>query len=309
MSKVLVVFGATGNQGGSIVDYVLNDPTLSKEFKVRAITRNPSSATSQSLKGSGAEVVQGDIDDPSTHKSALEGAHTIFLATYSDYTGQLAEQETRQGRSIADAAVAAGAKYFIYSTLLDTSVFHKGKLQLPHFDVKAEIETYIRSLPIKSAFFAPGSFMQNFSATQAPRPLGDGTYALFNFVSPETLAPLIETKADTGKYVGAILAEPEKYEGKVLWAATELVSWGEMVEVMSKKSGKTVVYKQLPKEVFAGFMPEGARTMLADMFEWMQGYGYYGPETKERVEWTVQQARGKLTTLEEYLEKNPLVLE
>jgi uncharacterized protein YbjT (DUF2867 family) len=35
-----------------------------------------------------------------------------------------------------------------------------GKYQhVEHFDSKAEVEDYIRALPIKSAFFAPGSFM------------------------------------------------------------------------------------------------------------------------------------------------------
>jgi uncharacterized protein YbjT (DUF2867 family) len=41
MSKLLVFFGATGNQGGSVVNFVLNDPTLSKEYKIRAVTRDP----------------------------------------------------------------------------------------------------------------------------------------------------------------------------------------------------------------------------------------------------------------------------
>ena len=43
MSKLLVVFGATGQQGVSVVNYVLKDPTLSKQFKIRAITRHVSS--------------------------------------------------------------------------------------------------------------------------------------------------------------------------------------------------------------------------------------------------------------------------
>jgi hypothetical protein len=37
--------------------------------------------------------------------------------------------------------------------------------------------------------------------------------------------------------------------------------------------------------------------------------GYYGPDTEAKVSWTAKQARGKLTTLEEYFEKCPLVLE
>ena len=77
---------------------------------------------------------------------------------------------------------------------------------------------------------------------------------------------------------------------------------------MTKVSGKTVKYNQLPKEVYAGFLPENNRGYLVDMFEWIQDYGYYGKGTEEKVEWTAKQARGDLTTLEEWLKENPLHL-
>ena len=235
MSKLLVVFGATGNQGGSVANYVLQDPELSKQFKVRAVTRDPASGPSQSLANSGAEVVKGDVDDADSITAALKGAHTIFLPTVSVYDDQLRPRELRQGKTVADAAVAAGASYFIYSTLINTEAFTGGKIKhMQHFDTKYDVEQYIRGLPIKSAFFAPGTFMQNFVTHMAPKPLGDGTYALFNFVPTKATFPLIETAGDGGKYVGAVLAEPEKYEGKVFWAATELKSLDEVAEIMTK---------------------------------------------------------------------------
>ena len=40
MSKLLTVFGATGQQGGAIVEYVINDPELSKQYKIHGITRD-----------------------------------------------------------------------------------------------------------------------------------------------------------------------------------------------------------------------------------------------------------------------------
>jgi uncharacterized protein YbjT (DUF2867 family) len=42
MSKLLTVFGATGQQGGSLIAYVLNHPTLSKLYHLRGITRDVS---------------------------------------------------------------------------------------------------------------------------------------------------------------------------------------------------------------------------------------------------------------------------
>jgi uncharacterized protein YbjT (DUF2867 family) len=57
MSKIITVFGATGNQGGSVVKHLLADSQLSKEFKIRGITRDTSKPAAQGLAKQGVEVV------------------------------------------------------------------------------------------------------------------------------------------------------------------------------------------------------------------------------------------------------------
>jgi uncharacterized protein YbjT (DUF2867 family) len=56
MSKILSVFGATGIQGGSVVQSVLDRPDLSKEFKIRGITRDPSKHASVALAQKGVDL-------------------------------------------------------------------------------------------------------------------------------------------------------------------------------------------------------------------------------------------------------------
>ena len=56
-SKLLVVFGATGTQGGSVIESVLGDPRAAKEFKLRGITRDPSKANAKALSAKGVEMV------------------------------------------------------------------------------------------------------------------------------------------------------------------------------------------------------------------------------------------------------------
>jgi len=310
MSKVLVVFGATGQQGGSVVNCVINDPELSKQYKVRGVTRDPSKLAAQSLQQRGVEVVKGDADDKESLKQVMQGSHTVFAITTTVYDDQTKPREIAQGKALVDAAVAAGVEYFIFSTLPHVGKISNGKYrQVDHFDAKAEVEEYIRALPIKSAFFVPGSFMQNFGGMMAPHPIGDDTYAISNIVTPQTQLPLIEAAADSGKYVGAILAEPGKYEGKVLLAATSLHSFEDIVQTISKVTGKTVKYNQLPESVFRGFLPPTAADKLVEMLLYFQDFGYYGPQTKDLVEWTARNARGKLTTFEEYITKNPIHLQ
>ena len=57
MSKVITVFGATGRQGGSVVRSVLSDPILSKEFKIRAVTRDASKPAAKELAAKEVDVV------------------------------------------------------------------------------------------------------------------------------------------------------------------------------------------------------------------------------------------------------------
>jgi uncharacterized protein YbjT (DUF2867 family) len=57
MSKLLTVFGATGNQGGSVIRTVLEHPQLSKTYTIRAVTRDVSKPAATALKDKGCEVV------------------------------------------------------------------------------------------------------------------------------------------------------------------------------------------------------------------------------------------------------------
>ena len=67
MPMILAIFGATGQQGSSIVDYVLNDPELSKQYTIRAITRDVDSDKAKQLKKN-VEVVRGDVLDRASLK-------------------------------------------------------------------------------------------------------------------------------------------------------------------------------------------------------------------------------------------------
>lgn len=56
MSKLLTVFGATGNQGGSVIRAVLADPILSKQFTLRGITRDAFKPAAKELVAKGVEI-------------------------------------------------------------------------------------------------------------------------------------------------------------------------------------------------------------------------------------------------------------
>jgi uncharacterized protein YbjT (DUF2867 family) len=69
MSKLLVVFGATGQQGGSVVETILVDPGLSKEYSLRGTTRDVGSFAAQALTKKGVEVDRAELDNALTPES------------------------------------------------------------------------------------------------------------------------------------------------------------------------------------------------------------------------------------------------
>ena len=310
MSKLLVVFGATGNQGGSLIDTVLNDASLAGQYRIRAVTRDPSSPAAQALRNKrSVQVVQADADDAASVKAALNGAHTVFVVTTTVYDDKIKEREVAQGKTIADAAVAAGVEFLILSTLWHVTKTSGGKYgKALHFDSKAEVEEYIRSLPIKTAFFAPGSFMQNYEASMRPQHAGDGSYVFANVVAPDTKMPLIDIR-DTGKYVAPLLTDPDAWQRRIMAGSSGLYTMDEVAAILTKKTGKTVTYMQIPVEQFRTYLPPQMAAPIVDMMLYIQDFGYYGAETDQYVANARADAYGELTTLEEYLDKNPLRLD
>jgi uncharacterized protein YbjT (DUF2867 family) len=312
MSKsLLAVFGATGNQGYSTAQVVLSDPDLSKRYAVRAVSRDISNPKMQDLKAKGAELAQADLNDTSSLPAALKGVEYLFFMTATQYQGNSREIETRQAKDICSAAVKEGVKYIIFSSMSHPFKISNGALKnIEAFDVKAEIEEYMRSLPVKSAFFAPASFMQNFATYSKPYPSqkGDGTYVIANILNLDTRVPLIDI-TDSGKWIGGILSDPEKYEGKFFAAAENMYTWPEACEIISKVTGKTVTYQQVPDEVFKGFLPPHSKDTLYEMWALFRDYGYYGSDQENLVQWAKEQTRGELTGLEESLRKEKFSLE
>lgn len=309
---LLAVLGATGNQGYSVASTALTDPSLSARYNVRALSRDPSSPKMQALASLGATLCAADMDDPDTLPTALQGVNTLFFLTTTQYGGNTRAIETQQAKAVCAAALAAGVGYIVFSSMSHPFAISGGALKnVEHFDDKAEIEQYIRGLPVQSSFFAPACFMQNLlskTMRPVPSPEGDGSYVLSNCMRGHTRVPFIDIE-DTGAWVGAVLAEPERFAGKQFAAASEIWSMDEVAQIVSRVTGKVVRYQNVPDDVFKGWMPEGLREQLYEMWVFNREYGYYGPTMDRDVAWAKENARGELTGLEAFLRKHNYTLE
>ncbi|SJL16038.1 related to nitrogen metabolic regulation protein nmr [Armillaria ostoyae] len=250
--KLIVVFGATGNQGGSVVASLLKN----KAYAVRAVTRNPDSDKAKALAARGAQVVAADINDYKSLVKALEGAHAAFAVT--DFWAMLGalgpdgafDGEVKQGKNLANAAAATPTlEHYVWSTLPMTKNTTGGAVTVPHFDSKAYVDEYIISslpdLAKKTTFFWAGYYATNLgSSTSLTKE--SGKYLWILPCSPSAATPMVGlTTANVGVFVAGILAKPE-----ITLPSRTLQIWGEV-------TGGQTVFVQKDLDDFVASFPGG----------------------------------------------------
>ena len=262
-NRLITVFGATGQQGGPVARAL-----LSSGFAVRAVTRNPDSEKSLSLKQAGAELVKGDLEDRSTIDEAVKGAYGVFLVT--DYFGILhrlgddnrAEaEEIAQGKAVVDASARAGVKHVVYSGLPGAKdvIGHR----VPHLDGKAVVEKYLGEAGVPYTSVHYPAYYDNFASYFKAQPQPDGTYAITLPMNGPMYTVAVD---DGGPVVASVFSNPGEFLGKKIGIAGDRKTVDEYAAIISKVTGKTVKYNQVPVEVFASFPFPGADD-LAYMFD------------------------------------------
>lgn len=86
MLKLTTVFGATGNQGGSVVKYILNVAELSKEFKIRGITRDTSKPAAQEVKDGHLVSLRGTWPFEEVRLTVCKGGRSTASLSVSNRT-------------------------------------------------------------------------------------------------------------------------------------------------------------------------------------------------------------------------------
>ncbi|KAL8937656.1 MAG: hypothetical protein Q9211_003572 [Gyalolechia sp. 1 TL-2023] len=304
--RIITVLGSTGKQGGSVVKSILEDSNASSQFHVRAVTRDPAKEGAKSLASLGAEVIAGDLNDKDSLHAAIKGAYGVFSVT-NFWELFSAEAEEKQGRAVADVckvyrAVTAmgvelravltrvqaeGVKHLVWSSLLNVNKLSHGVLpNVHHFDAKANVEEYIRSLGLPASFFLPGFYMSNLPK-KSLRDMGNGKWALALPMPADSPMPLFDTEADTGKFVKAMFLNEQKVLGKRIYGATAYYTPTEILDQFKElfpQTGKDTVFSQLPGHVFKGILastgaPEPIQEEMLQNMRLMPEFGYYGGDT------------------------------
>ena len=305
--KIIAVAGATGAQGGGLVRAILADP--SGQFKPRALTRHPKRPPARALADAGAEVVEASVDDPASLRRAFEGAYGVFGVTFF-WEHFSPEKEYTEAGYMAEAAKQAGVQHVIWSTLEDTRRFIpldddrmptlQGKYKVPHFDGKGEADALFTKAGVPTTFLLTSFYWENFIFFGAgPRRGADGRLALVMPMGDGKLPGI--AAEDIGKSVVGILKRGREFIGKTVGIAGEHLSGTELAATMTRVLGETVIYQDVPPEVYRGFDFPGADDM-ANMFQFKRDFNDYYRGARS-VEFT-RSVNPELQTFDQWLTRN-----
>ncbi|KAJ2554208.1 hypothetical protein EV175_002663, partial [Coemansia sp. RSA 1933] len=256
MTITAAIVGATGTQGGS----VLRALHATGKYKLSALTRDVSSPSATKLKTEYPDVklVEASVDDVESLKKAFKGNDFVFGMTtpvmpwLQDPKAPLpADHEFKQGKNIADAAIASGVKDIIFSSLYSIDKLSDGKYPgSNHFENKDKTEKYIRSKSseIRSAFIQLGFYMQNAVNFSHISPEDNKTVIFTLPVKPTTKLPFVDAANDTGPVVSYMLDNFDEFAGKTMPVSGGYYEAQEIANAFTKVTGKPSRYVQIPAE-------------------------------------------------------------
>ncbi|KAJ5641799.1 hypothetical protein N7490_005799 [Penicillium lividum] len=303
---LLVVLGATGNQGGSLIAHFLS--LSPSPYALRAVTRDTSSAKAVSLASQGVEVVAGNFDHPQSLDAAFSGASVIFSVTdfWQSMTNPslrqeaaasggspgfyIRDHEAQQNRNIIDAAAKVGTlDRFIYSSLPNANKLSGGKYaHVYHYDGKAIAEEYGKSkypqLWEKTSVFYAGFYLENYLGESGPLfwpKLSKSKDCLIaSSAAPLTTSiyPWYSVTQDTGALVAALICAAP---GKKLIGVNEWMSLQDISKLLAQILNKHVEFEDSTPNFYLGDseMQRDREEMVAFCVE----FGYDGGKVDRTI--------------------------
>ncbi|KAL6917484.1 hypothetical protein ACHAPO_000692 [Fusarium lateritium] len=293
-SKLIVVIGATGGQGGSVVEAFLQDPT----WLVRGITRNPSGPRAKTLQSRGIDIVRADLDDPVSLAHAFQDASVIFAI--SDFWGIYSEsdnpdkpepgslfnewvkqRETQQLKNIIDeAAKLTSLERFVISSLPNVTKLTGGKYtNVCHFDSKANAVEYGEQqqpdLWSKTSVFLPGYFLSNFLDHPMAQPTkGDNGRVQFSTnLDLDNKLPFIAHDQDSGPFVKSLV---QNCPNKSVIGYRAWLTLRQFVDIFSNVTGYETEILKFPLGQFTWDCEPELRDELRETFAFVNEVGLHG---------------------------------
>lgn len=254
-SRVVAVTGATGRQGGAVTRHL-----LAEGWRVRALTRDPSSAKAKLLAESGAEVVRADMADVDSLRPAFAGVHGVFSVQNPMICGL--DEEIAQGRNVGDAAAEAGVRHVVYGS----AGLGQPSTGVRQWDNKLLVKEHLESLGLPLTVLRPMAFMELMTDKDFYPPV-----SMWHLM-PKLIGadrPLVWLCADDlGAIAARAFAEPDRFAGADLSLASDVRSVAECRELWREAFGRAPRRFPMPVPLFKKFVGDD----LVKMWRWLHAH-------------------------------------
>jgi len=253
--RVLAI-GATGQFAGLVVPAL-----VSRGVQVRALVHDP--AKQDQVREAGADqAVEGDLRDPASLRTALDGVDGVFLIIPA-----FAPDTAALGTGVVAAAQAAGVRRLVYS-----GVYHPSLSLVNHASTRPVEESVYRS-GLEFTVLQPAMFMQGLSGGW-PSAVKDGV-----FVMPyaKDAAMTFVDYRDVAEAAAIAFSTDDLVNGTFELAAGGMTTRSELAALMTRHAGRAVAAQdadpgQALRDMPDGFEKDGLLAMFADY----TAHGFHG---------------------------------
>ncbi|EKV11573.1 NmrA-like family protein [Penicillium digitatum PHI26] len=270
MTTILVT-GATGRQGGSVISNLL---AKNAPFNLLAVTRDIKSTSAKNLaqKSPNITLIQGNLDNPAAiFENVKRQTSTPVWGVFSVQTANPRhDNERRQGFALVDESIKQGVKYFVYSSVdRGGERSDQNPTQVPHFIFKHEIERHLKEkakgTDMEWTILRPVAFFENFT----PDYVGKVFMTAWQMTLKGKPLQLIAT-SDIGFFAAAAFLNPEASKNHASSLAGDELTFDEMSTIFKKSTGKNVPTTfRIPVWLMMVAVKE-----LGIMFKWFHDEGY-----------------------------------
>ena len=219
--KKIFITGASGNLGRAVVTTL-----KSNGIGVRAASRDPGKLS----PGLGVEAVAFDYTNRATHGLAMDGIDGLVLIA-----PPLDSEAPVKLKPVIDTAKSKGIRHIVLISALGVDAVEQAPLR--------KVERYLMASGVPCTILRPNFFMENFSTGFLAPMVKQGTIFLAaaegrtSFISVADIAEVVTTafRKDLGS---------EEYN----LTGPEALDHSGVAAILSKVSGRTVTYQDIPEE-------------------------------------------------------------
>lgn len=269
----IAVFGATGQQGGAVIDALLDH-----KAPVKALVRNPQSDRAEALAARGVDLAAIRTDDAASLSAALTGVEAFYFMTPEANNLEEVETEIRIGTALVDAAVAARVPHVVFNSVFDADQ----ESGVPHHDSKHTIEEHLRKSGLRATMLRPTPFME----VMAPS-VQRGEIVL-KLPLPEDVAIKMISIRDIGRVAATLLLDIAKAPGGAIELVGDELTGPQIAAAFGAHAGLPARYEALPLSVLPSELDRAMFRQFAKMADYpsdLKVVRAIEPDTLNLLEW------------------------